>query len=30
VLAFIAAQMLGSVAAVVLARWLWPQPEKPN
>jgi glycerol uptake facilitator-like aquaporin len=30
VLAFIAAQMLGSIAAVVLARWLWPQPEKPN
>jgi glycerol uptake facilitator-like aquaporin len=28
VLAFIAAQLLGSVAAVVLARWLWPQPEK--
>ena len=30
VLAFIAAQMLGSVAAVVTARWLWPQPEKPD
>jgi glycerol uptake facilitator-like aquaporin len=30
VVAFIAAQLLGSVAAVVLARWLWPQPEKPN
>jgi glycerol uptake facilitator-like aquaporin len=30
VLAFIAAQMLGSVAAVVIARWLWPQPEKPD
>ena len=30
VLAFIAAQLLGSVTAVVLARWLWPQPEKPN
>jgi glycerol uptake facilitator-like aquaporin len=30
VLAFIAAQLLGSVAAVVLARWLWPQPEKPE
>ena len=30
VLAFIAAQVLGSIAAVVLARWLWPQPEKPD
>jgi glycerol uptake facilitator-like aquaporin len=30
VLAFIAAQMLGSVAAVVMARWLWPQPAKPD
>jgi glycerol uptake facilitator-like aquaporin len=30
VLAFIAAQVLGSVAAVVMARWLWPQPEKPE
>jgi glycerol uptake facilitator-like aquaporin len=30
VLAFIAAQVLGSVAAVVMARWLWPQPEKPK
>jgi glycerol uptake facilitator-like aquaporin len=30
VLAFIAAQVLGSIAAVVLARWLWPHPEKPN
>jgi glycerol uptake facilitator-like aquaporin len=30
VVAFIAAQMLGSVAAVVMARWLWPQPEKPE
>jgi glycerol uptake facilitator-like aquaporin len=30
VLAFIAAQLLGSVTAVVLARWLWPQPAKPN
>jgi glycerol uptake facilitator-like aquaporin len=30
VLAFIAAQMLGSVAAVVMARWLWPHPEKPD
>jgi glycerol uptake facilitator-like aquaporin len=30
VLAFIAAQVLGSVAAVVMARWLWPQPAKPE
>jgi glycerol uptake facilitator-like aquaporin len=30
VLAFIAAQLLGSIAAVVMARWLWPQPEKPD
>jgi glycerol uptake facilitator-like aquaporin len=30
VLAFIAAQVLGSIAAVVLARWLWPHPEKPD
>jgi glycerol uptake facilitator-like aquaporin len=30
VLAFIAAQLLGSIAAVVLAWWLWPHPEKPN
>jgi glycerol uptake facilitator-like aquaporin len=30
VLAFIVAQLLGSVAAVVLARWLWPQPAKPD
>jgi glycerol uptake facilitator-like aquaporin len=30
VLAFIAAQVLGSVVAVVMARWLWPQPEKPQ
>jgi glycerol uptake facilitator-like aquaporin len=30
VVAFIAAQVLGSVAAVVTARWLWPQPEKPK
>lgn len=30
VVAFIAAQLLGSVAAVVLARWLWPQPAKPD
>ena len=30
VVAFIAAQLLGSVAAVVMARWLWPQPEKPE
>jgi glycerol uptake facilitator-like aquaporin len=30
VLAFIAAQLLGSVAAVVMARWLWPPPEKPD
>jgi glycerol uptake facilitator-like aquaporin len=30
VLAFIAAQVLGSVAAVAMARWLWPQPAKPE
>jgi glycerol uptake facilitator-like aquaporin len=30
VLAFIAAQVLGSVAAVMMARWLWPHPEKPK
>jgi len=30
VLAFIAAQLLGSIAAVVLARWLWPQHETPD
>lgn len=30
VLPFIAAQVLGSIAAVVLARWLWPHPEKPD
>src|SRR5262245_30042033 len=30
VLAFIAAQVLGAVAAVMMARWLWPQPEKPE
>jgi glycerol uptake facilitator-like aquaporin len=30
VLAFIAAQLLGSIAAVALARWLWPHPEKPE
>jgi glycerol uptake facilitator-like aquaporin len=30
VLAFIAAQVLGAIAAVMMARWLWPQPEKPE
>src|SRR5262245_2091383 len=30
VLTFIAAQVLGSVAAVMMARWLWPQPERPE
>lgn len=30
VLAFIAAQVLGAIVAVMMARWLWPQPEKPK